>query len=109
MGPGRIEPKSPADYWEFFVDPVDFKILAGKVEGNTISFEHEAGKSIPATGGLAANIGPAGLVRPLPSKSVYRGTIEGNRIVMTRETVSQDSDPWVLGKHKVQFILERVK
>jgi hypothetical protein len=105
MGPGRIEPKSPSDYWEFFLDPADFKILTGKIEGNTISFEHDATKALPNSMGLAR--GASG-IRQETSRFVYRGTIQGNRIEMTREMVANKVDPWVVGNHKVGFVVERV-
>jgi len=126
MGPGSVEPKSPDEFWEFFFDATDFKISNGKIEGNAIYFEHEASKWLP--GGTAPAIPSgtsAGLARVLsqtmpasinanqpisvPSKFIYRGAVQGQRITLTRETVSREGDPWVLGRHAVEFSLERMK
>jgi hypothetical protein len=53
-------------------------------------------------------IGPNS-ARVVISKFAYRGTVEGDRIVLTREMTSAADDPWVLGSHKVEFSLERMK
>ena len=105
MGPGGGQPRSPEEFWEFFFDPADFKIINGKVEGNTVYFEHDAEKAIP---GSPSGFRGAPPPRKQSSRFVYRGTIMENRIVLTRETSSQTSDPWVLGTHKVEFALERM-
>ena len=39
MGPGANEPASSSEFWQYFFDPVDFKISNGRVEGNQIGFE----------------------------------------------------------------------
>ncbi len=117
MGPGGAEPKSPNDYWEYFFDPTAFKIANGKVQGNTISFEHEAQKTIPTVigrpfvlpAGARGVAAVQGAPKPSPGKFIYRGVFNGDKIVLTRETVARDGDPWVVGKHKVEISLEPVK
>jgi hypothetical protein len=125
MGPGGVEPKSPEEYWEFFFDATDFKISNGKIEGNTIYFEHEATKTLPGislsipsgtTAGIARVVGAGAAAsfntnqpRSVPSKFIYRGVLDAQRITLTRETVSREGDPWVLGRHAVEFSLERMK
>lgn len=113
MGPGSHEPETTADYWEFFFDPVDFKISNGSVSGNLISFEHTAVRPtgparsafFPSAGG--SNFNPA---RPsLDSRFVYKGVVQANEIVMTREVVDDKKGPWSSGAHKVEFVLKRVK
>src|SRR5678816_4308005 len=37
MGPGSHEPEKPSDFWEYFFDPVDFKISNGTV---SVSYTH---------------------------------------------------------------------
>jgi hypothetical protein len=112
MGPGGVEPKSAKDYWEYFFDPTDFKIENGKIEGNTIYFEHEAQKILPVGNLLTRPFGmpPAapGTANAVTSRFIYRGRIEGSRIVLTREAASRPDDPWVIGNHKVQIFLERM-
>jgi hypothetical protein len=114
MGAGGGEPKSSKDYWEYFFDPTDFKILNGKIEGSAIYFEQEARKFSPgATVMIPTPLPIPNLARGNPyavtSKFIYRGRIEENRMVLTRETVSQAEDPWVIGNHKIEFSLERMK
>lgn len=122
MGPGGVEPKSPDEFWEFFFDATDFKISNGKIEGNAIYFEHEARKSVPGGTAIAIPGGASPSIsrmlgitlngpqpRVVPSKFIYRGVVQGQRITLTRETVSREGDPWVLGRHAVEFSLERMK
>jgi len=111
MGPGSHEPQTPADFWEYFFDPVDFKISNGTVSGNSISFEHgylrapATIQSMPVFG--AAQRPDAGM--KATTKFIYRGLVQANEIVMTRELVADQKDPWLLGAHKVEFVLRRVK
>jgi hypothetical protein len=104
MGPGAHEPETPAEYWEFFFDPVDFKISNGTVSGNLISFEHAAARPPSLTPTLFLRG-----ARPAASKFVYKGVVQADEIVITRESVMNQKDPWSLGVHKVEFVLKRVK
>jgi hypothetical protein len=110
MGPGSHEPKVPGDFWEFFFDPVDFGISNGAVSGNLINFEHTAARP-PATSQSALAFAPLKPnARPVADrKFVYKGIVQGNEIVMTREVVSDPRDTWSIGAHKVEFVLKRVK
>jgi hypothetical protein len=113
MGPGTHEPATPADFWEYFFDPVDFRISNGTVSGNEIGFEHAVLKAPVSTqGGLVfsgpTNVAPSG--RSIAdTKFVYKGVVQADTLVMTREVVSDKKDPWSLGAHKVEFVLKRVK
>ena len=113
MGPGSHEPEKPSDFWEYFFDPVDFKISNGTVSGDRISFEHSFVR-VPATTQTLAVFGPSRPpTRPADTKAepkfVYRGVVHADQIVMTRELVSDQKDAWTLGVHKVEFVLRRVK
>jgi len=116
MGPGGEEPKTSEDYWELFFAPTDFKILNGKIEGSLVYFEQEAELSGPLA--LGSGVLPLGTNLPLVSrdarppqrlKFIYRGAIQGDSIVLTRETVSRNTDPWIVGNHKIQFALKRMR
>jgi hypothetical protein len=91
MGPGGSEPATPKDFWEYFFDPADFEILNGRINGNTVSFEQEV------RSGAA------------PSKFLYTGLVEGERIAFTRELVPNPKGPVIRGTHKVQFTVQRVR
>jgi hypothetical protein len=111
MGPGSREPTTPADLWEYFFDPVDFKISSGTISGNSISFEHIANKpSVSAQGVPVTSLrGIANNRVTVEPKFVYKGVVQADPIVMTREIVSDKRDPWALGVHKVEFVLRRAK
>jgi hypothetical protein len=104
MGPGSHEPAVPADFWEYFFDPVDFKISNGTVSGNLINFEHTAARA-PATTQSAVVFAPLRPnARPVPDRRfVYKGIVQGNEIAMTREVVSDPKDTWSIGTHKVEL------
>jgi len=107
MGPGSQEPATPADFWEYFFDPVDFKITNGKVEGNQIGFEQSV---VRPAGSAQAFGGPVTSFRPaFETRFLYKGVVQGDQIVMTREIAADKRDPLSLGGHKVEFILQRVK
>lgn len=91
MGPGGAEPATPKDFWEYFFDPADFEILNGRITGNTVSFEQEIrnGES--------------------PSRFLYTGVVEGERIAFTREVVPNPKGPAIRGTHRVQFTVQRVR
>ena len=91
MGPGGSEPATPAGFWEYFFDPTDFEVLNGKVSGNTISFEQEV------------------RTEPSSTRFLYTGIVEGERIAFTREVLPNPKGPVMLGAHKLQFIVERVR
>jgi len=99
MGPGSTEPEKPADFWEYFFDPVDFRISNGTVSGNRINFEHSVARPPASTPGRAT----------VDHKFVYKGVVQADEIVITREIVSVRKDAWSLGAHKVEFVLRRVK
>jgi hypothetical protein len=101
MGPGAEEPKSNEELWEYFFDPVDFKISDGTVTGNRISFEQDVTRT--AGGRLARG----GITHP--TRYLYKGLVEGDQIVMTREVVPDEKDPWSMGNQKIEFVLQRVK
>jgi hypothetical protein len=105
MGPGSREPQSPSEFWEYFFDAADFRISNGRIAGNTITFEHSAsrGTNAPA-GGFGAQS-----TRTSPVRFTYRGIIQGDQIQMTRQVEFDDKDPWALGSHRVEFLLQRVK
>ena len=114
MGPGSHEPEKPSDFWEYFFDPVDFKISNGTVSGDRISFEHSFVRAPVTPQSSAPVFGPSRPpTRPADTKAdpkfVYRGVVQAEQIVMTRELVSDQKDPWTLGVHKVEFVLRRVK
>src|SRR5262252_3965132 len=108
MGPGSHEPATPADFWEYFFDPVDFKISNGTVSGNVVGFEHAVIKA-PSTQAVPVFFGPPNVApnsRAISdTKVVYKGVVQADTIVMTREVVSDRKDAWSLGAHKVEFIL----
>jgi hypothetical protein len=113
MGPGSHEPESPSDFWEYFFDPVDFKISNGTVSGNRINFEHSYARA-PVTIQPALAFGARPATRSAADtkadpKFVYRGLVQANEIVMTRELINDQKDAWALGVHRVEFVLRRVK
>ena len=112
MGPGSHEPATSADFWEYFFDPVDFRISNGTVSGNAIGFEHTVIKAPVSTQPVLV-FSPTNVVPNARSiedvKFVYKGVVQADTIVMTREVVSGKKDPWSLGVHKVEFVLKRVK
>ena len=110
MGPGSHEPATPADLWEYFFDPVDFRISNGTVSGNVIRFEHAAARPLGVTPLVFARGGSRPNTRAgADNKFVYKGVVQADEILITREAVSDKNDPWSLGVHKVEFILKRVK
>jgi hypothetical protein len=114
MGPGTDQPVPPDGYWEYFFDPVEFKIAKGTVEGNSISFEQVVQRPVPApvvrAGGLSTIIiGGATGGRTSSIRFIYKGTLEGDRIQVVREIAPSKDDPWTLGTHKVKFVLQRIK
>jgi len=110
MGPGSEEPAKPADFWEYFFDPVDFRISNGTVSGNTITFEQIVWRRSQSLRTSIWSVGPPSASGPVSETTfVYRGVVQFDQIVMTREVRSDKKDPWSLGVHKVQFVLKRVK
>ena len=107
MGPGGTEPASPAEFWQYFFDPVDFKISNGRVQGNQIAFEQLVLRpaGLPQQGRGSFQTPP----RTYENRFIYVGVVQGDQILMTREMVPDKKDSWSLGKHKVQFVLQRVK
>jgi hypothetical protein len=101
MGPGAEEPKSTEDLWEYFFDPVDFKISDGTVAGNRISFEQDVTRT-------ASGRQPFRGVSQ-PTRYLYKGVVEGDQIVMAREVVPDKKDPWSQGNQRIEFVLQRVK
>lgn len=100
MGPGSHEPASSAGFWEYFFDPLDFRISNGSITGTSISFEQSAYQL--STSGA----------RPTQIRFIYTGVVNGDRIHMTREIVAGESEKknlWQLGSHKVNFVLEKVE
>jgi hypothetical protein len=93
MGPGGSEPATPKDFWEYFFDPADFEILNGRINGNTVSFEQEVRSGT------------------VPSRFLYTGLVEGERIAFTREVVpnTNPKGPVIRGTHRVQFTVQRVR
>jgi hypothetical protein len=108
MGPGGSEPASPADFWQYFFDPVDFKIFNGKVDGNQIHFEQNILRfGVPPQQGRGGF--QSAVRQTFENRFLYHGVVQGDQIVMTREMVAVKKDPASLGHHKVSFILSRVK
>jgi hypothetical protein len=105
MGPGAREPVTPADFWEYFFDPVDFKIANGKVVGNQIDFE----QVVVRPEGAPQGSGRGATRSSFESRFIYRGVLQGDQIVMTREVVPNNKDTLSLGNHRVEFMLQRVK
>jgi len=99
IGPGGDEPATPEDFWEYFFDAVDFKISDGTISGNQIRFEQSVGR----LSGRRSAPGPAATTRYL-----YKGTVEGDEIAMTREVVPDKKDPWSLGNQRIEFVVKRV-
>ena len=110
MGPSSnpaSDIKSSADFWEFFFDPVVFQISNGKINGNTITFEQQITEAPKLTGGgIPMTVTMQGLSS---GKFVYTGTLSGDRIQFTREFSAAREDVSALGKHKIEFAVQRVK
>lgn len=99
IGPGVDEPEYPEEFWEYFFDPVDFKISEGTISGDRISFE----QVVTRFSGARGRGGPS-----FTTRFLYKGVIAGDIIDMTREVVPDKKDPWSLGNQRVEFVLKRV-
>ena len=110
MGPGSNEPATPADFWQYFFDPVEFKISNGTITGSSIAFEHLAFRRPQTVKPSIWAVGPPPVYGPVSETTfVYRGILQADQILMTREVRSDKKDPWTLGVHKVEFVLKRVR
>jgi hypothetical protein len=106
MGPGPEEPVSTDGLWQYFFDPVEFKITNGTIAGNSLSFQQVIQKAAPVATSPAT---PFGVNRSttLETRLIYKGVVAGDRIQMSREWIG--NDPWTLGNHRVEFELRRIK
>ena len=99
IGPGTDAPPTPEEFWEYFFDPVDFRISDGTVSGNQIRFEQSVNRAAGTQGRGAA---------PVVTRYLYTGLVEANQIFMTREAVPDKKDLWSLGNQRIEFLLQRV-
>lgn len=91
MGPGVDEPATRAEFWEYFFDPAAFEILAGRINGNSISFEQEVH------------------INGERSRFLYTGIIERDSIALTRELLPNPKAKPILGAHRAQFTVRRAR
>jgi hypothetical protein len=96
LGPGS-KASSAAD-WEYFFEPAVFPITNGIISGNRLTFEQILPSQIPVG---------RGRTKPVPERLTYSGEIQGNSIVITREAPARVNDPFVLGNHRVRFVVYR--
>jgi hypothetical protein len=99
LGPGS-KASNAAD-WEYFFEPAIFPITNGMINGSTITFEQSLSLSAPMRGNTS------GGDRKNPDTLKYFGEIQGDSIIMTRESPSKVNDPFALGNHKFRFIVRR--
>jgi hypothetical protein len=89
MGPGGTAPRSPDQFWEYFFEPVAFRLRAVSLEGVTIRFEHFIGGD--------------------EERLRYIGEVDGERMTLMREAPGTAGMPDDSGAHGVAFTLERAR
>lgn len=90
MGPGDVRNAGADQYWELFFQPASFPILNGKIDGSKISFEQAVFRGDGAEERLK-----------------YAGTLDGDRLVLGRQSERRPDDRFVLGDHEFQFTATR--
>ena len=91
------------DLRAIFFPPVTFPIVDGQLSANTVTFSQE---SHTLTQGFQFG---AAARQPRVEKLFYRGEIDGDRIRFTRSYRATPGNPWIVGAHRVSFVVERVK